>query len=457
MNEMRKTIAFGGIAAILLLLALVTTPKRVPPDQFFDEGEAFFPEFVDPNSAQTLEVIEWSEETGTAVPFKVTFSDGRWTIPSHYGYPADGKEQLAKTAAGLIDITKDDFRTDNAADHEACGVIDPLDDANPTAEGRGQRVTIKGENDVVLADLIIGKSFEGRENFRLVRVPGQKRVYGTKIDLAISTKFKDWIEPDLMLIEATEIDKVTLFDYSIDEQTSRLDQRDEVPLTRSDEEKWDVDNIPADKIVDDSKVNNLVSAIDQLAIEGVRPKPEGLSASLSATGSGGVSITQADMLSLRSKGFYFTGDGRLVSNEGELQVRTKDGVSYTLRFGEVVFGSGLAVSAGGTAIADEGEPGENRYLMITTSFNPALFPEPARPANTDFSTKPDSLWNEEDYRMKGLQTAHDNWQRNIDAARARSEELNARFAAWYYVISAESFDKLHLKRVDILKDKPQSS
>lgn len=457
MNEMRKTLVFAGAAIILLLIAWATTPKRVTPEQFFDKGEAFFPDFVDPNTAQTLEVIEWSEDTGTAVPFKVTFADGRWTIPSHYDYPADGKERLSKTAAALIGITKDDFRTDNTSDHAACGVIDPLDEANPSLQGRGQRVTIKGENDVVLADLIIGKSFEGREGFRLVRVPGQKRVYGTRIDLDISTKFKDWIESDLMLIEQSEIEQVRLMDYSIDERTNRVDQRDEVDINRVDEGEWAVDKLPADKEVDRYKVNNLVSAVDQLSIEGVRAKPAGLSASLKATGEGGVSVTQADMLSLRGKGFYFTGDGRLVSNEGELQVRTKDGVTYVLRFGEVVYGTGLAVSAGGQGTEEEGEPGENRYLMITTSFNPALFPEPAKPQSTDFESKPDSLWTEEDYRMKGLQTAYETWQRKVEAGKARSEELNARFAGWYYVISSESFDKLHLTRKDILKDKPKSS
>jgi hypothetical protein len=152
----------------------------------------------------------------------------RWTIPSHHGYPADGKDRLAKTAAGAIGITKDDFRTDNVADYEACGVIDPLDTANPSTTGRGKRVTIKGENDVVLADLIIGKSFEGREGFSLVRVPGEKRVYGARINLDVSTKFKDWIEADLMMIDKEEIDRFVLKDYSIDERSGRLDERDQV-------------------------------------------------------------------------------------------------------------------------------------------------------------------------------------------------------------------------------------
>ncbi len=192
MSEIKKTMTFGGVALVLVLLALITAPRQTTPDAFVDRGEAFFPDFTDPNVATTLEVIEFNDETAAASPFKVAFQDGRWTIPSHHDYPADGKDRLAKTAAGVIGITKDDFRSDNVSDHEVCGVIDPLDETT-SLTGRGKRVTIKGEGEEVLADLIIGNEIEGRENFHFLRVPGQKRVYASKIDIDISTKFEDWI------------------------------------------------------------------------------------------------------------------------------------------------------------------------------------------------------------------------------------------------------------------------
>jgi hypothetical protein len=450
MNESRKTLIFGGVAVVILLLALVTSPRRVTPDAFFDQGEVFFPEFTDPNAARTLEVIDFDAETGEAIPFKVTYEGGRWTIPSHHNYPADARDRLAQTAAGVIGITKDDFRTDNPADYELCGVIDPVDQSSPSLKGRGQRVTIKGENDVVLADLIVGKSFEGREKFRLVRVPGQKRVYGSRVDIDISTNFSDWIESDLMKIEKDEIDEIFLKDYSIDELTGALNERGEINLSR-DGEDWNAKGLRSDEEVDRSTMFNLVGAVDELAIEGVRPKPDGLSATLS-TMSGGATISRDDMLSLQSKGFYFTRDGRLVSNEGEVQVGTSDGVTYTLRFGEVVYGSDTQ-EAGGAG--DGSAPGmtANRYLMITTAFDAAQVPEPAAPADTSFAGKPDSLWTETDYRMKGLQTAHDAWKKKVESGRERSQDLNARFAKWYYVISSDSFDKVHLARQDVIKKK----
>ena len=144
MSETQKTATFGGVALVLVVIALLGAPQRATPEDFLDRGEAIFPDFTDPNVATTLEVIDFDEATATARPFQVRFSNGRWTIPSHHDYPADGEDRLARTAAGVIDILKDDYRSDNVADHEALGVIGPLDDAATSLTGRGQRITLRG-------------------------------------------------------------------------------------------------------------------------------------------------------------------------------------------------------------------------------------------------------------------------------------------------------------------------
>ena len=48
-------------------------------------------------------------------------------------------------------------------------------------------------------------------------------------------------------------------------------------------------------------------------------------------------------------------------------------------------------------------------------------------------------------------------EKELKAAQERVDNLNGRFAKWYYVISAESFDSIHLKRKDLLRDKPKAS
>jgi hypothetical protein len=451
MSEIKKTLIFIGAAAGLLVLALVTAPGRPVPEAMSDVGGAFFPDFTDPNAARTLEVIEFDEETGAALPFKVTFKDGRWTIPSHHDYPADGEDRLAKTAAGVIGIHKDEFRTDNVADHASCGVIDPLDETATSLEGRGTRVTLKDEGERVLADFIVGKVPEERSGYRFVRIPGQKRVYVAKMDVDLSTRFEDWIEKDLLEVERDEIQQVVLEDYSIDERTRRVDQRDLVTLEKRDGE-WEMDRLPSGRALDITKLNSLLTAVDGLSIVGVRPKPAGLSASLSQTDAG-APLTQGDLLSLQSKGFFLTRNGQLLSNEGEVQVQTTKGVIYTLRFGEVLYGSGAAITAGGEASDDEeGGPGENRYLFITASFDPKLLPEPEAPANTAFQDKAEADWDEQDRENKKLYDAHEEWKKTVEEGRTSSQELNRRFADWYYVIPASAFEKVHLQRRDLLKE-----
>lgn len=454
MNENKKTLAFAGAAVALAILALIFAPRRITPDAFLDQSEPFFPEFTDPNEAITLEVLDFDEATGAARPFKVTFENDRWTIPSHHDYTADGKDRLAKTAAGVIDIKKDDFRSDNVSDHEACGVIDPLDETAGLT-GRGQRVTIKGSNQQVLADFIIGLPVENREGFRFVRVPEQKRVYAVRMDIDISTEFKDWIEADLLQVDKNKIDRVELRDYSINERTGSVQQRDDLMLNLKDGE-WKANKMKSGQQVDSAKMQTVLATLDELTIVGVRPKPEGLSTSLKKS-SEGQAISQSDVRSLQSKGFYFTRDGRLLSNEGELQVHTKGGVSYTLRFGEVVYGSGLAVTAGVDTESGEekSSAAQNRFLFITTDFDQTAFPEPKKPVNTNFLKKPDSLWTDEDRDNKALQDTHDRWQREVENGRHTSDELNARFADWYYVISSDSFEKLRLKRQDLVVKKEQ--
>ncbi|UCH85628.1 MAG: DUF4340 domain-containing protein, partial [Candidatus Latescibacterota bacterium] len=256
MSATRKTLVFCGVAVVLVVLTVITAPKRITPDAFLDQGESFFPEFKDPNVARTLEVIDYDEATGTAAPFKVTFSNGRWAIPSHHDYPADAKDRLAETAAGVIGIKKDDFRSDNVADHEACGVIDPLDENALSLEGRGQRITIRGENDVVLADFILGKTVEGRENMRFVRVPDQKRVYAANMDLEISTKFGDWIETDLLEANKDAFDHLTLKEYSINERTGKVNEGDTVVLTK--QEDWVTPGLREDQEIDRAKMNGIL-------------------------------------------------------------------------------------------------------------------------------------------------------------------------------------------------------
>lgn len=381
MNEMMKTVAIAGGAVALAILASTMGPKEIKNDLFSDQGQVFFPQFNDPNAAVDLEVTQFLEGSAEARKFAVRRdAEGRWTIPSHGNYPADAKDRMGKAAALLIGLKKDQCVGERKEDEVAYGVVDPLDGGADT-KGRGTRVTMKDSAGNVLADLIVGKEVEKKMQVRYLRVPGKKRVYAAKLDGEVSTKFADWIETDLLKAQSWDIAKVTMDNYSVDETNGTIKKGDVYVATKDDAGKWAFDGVdPAKEEANEDKLREVGDTLGQIKIVGVRKKPEGLTAMLEqATGFDRQILRQT----LAEKGYFVANNGKLVSNEGDLLFETKKGVRYTLRFGELVPGSGLDVSSGAEDPKNkpkEGEapkPGDSRYLMVTAEFAESILQKPA--------------------------------------------------------------------------------
>jgi hypothetical protein len=381
MNELMKTAAICGGAVVLAIVASTMGPKEIKNDLFSDQGELFFPQFTDPTAAVDLEVTQFLEGSAEARKFAVRRdAEGRWTIPSHGNYPADAKDRMGKAAALLIGLKKEQCVGERKEDEVAYGVVDPLDGGTET-KGRGTRVTMKDSAGNVLADLVIGKEVEKKMQVRYLRAPGKKRVYAAKLDGEVSTKFADWIETDLLKAQSWDIAKVTMDNYSVDETSGTIKKGDVYVASKDDAGKWAFDGLDAAKEEpNEDKLREVGDTLGQIKIVGVRKKPEGLTAMLEqATGFDRQILRQT----LAEKGYFVANNGKLVSNEGDLLFETKKGVRYTLRFGELVPGSGLDVSSGAEdpkTKPKEGEapkPGDNRYLMVTAEFQESLLPKPA--------------------------------------------------------------------------------
>ena len=431
MSELKKTSTIMGVAVLLAVVAVISAPRRATPDAFFDVGEPFFPEFTDPDTAATLEVVQFDGETASAIPFRVTNRGGLWTIPSHHDYPADGEERLANAAADVISLLKEDFRSDNVTDHESLGVVDPLDETATSLEGRGARITFRGANDEPLADLIVGNTVPERPGLRFVRVPEQKRVYAARFEAEISTRFEDWIETNLLEVGRDQVEHIVLNEYRLNEQTRSVVRRGEFILDIIEEDNWRANRVPAGQEVDFVQVNLLVGAIIEMKIAGVRPKPVGMTGNLLEAAQAGA-ISRSDVQVLTSRGFFPTAEGELLSNEGELLVRTTEGVLYRLRFGEVVYGRGDAVLLGDDT-SDEVDAGaaENRYVFITAEFDAAGLGEEPPVSETDRRAS---------------------WERRVREGQAKADRLATRFANWYYVIAEDSYERIHRPSDSFLKD-----
>jgi len=489
MNELSKTLAFSAVALVLCGAAFVSTRDRsVRNEAFNDQGQPFFPDFKDALACTDLEVVDFDPSTATASRFQVKFEDGKWVIPSHHRYPADARDRLSKTAAAVMDLAKDTVRSDRAEDQEEMGVIDPLDTKTTTLKGRGKRITLRDSSEKVLADYIIGNEVKDKTSQLYVRVPGQKRTYGVKVKAEPSTRFADWIETNLLKLEASHVRKIEFDNYKVSLEQGY--QRGEVlDIERKDASAaWTMAGLAADKELDSDKLRTLTDALADLKIVGVRTKPAGLTSELKQNNKDGLKLTPVSAASLQSKGFYMTDLG-LLSNQGDVRVYTDEGVVYTLRFGEVYFGTGDELTAGAPDEAEKKateKPGskekdktkkaegttENRFVMVTVSFDPTLIPKPKSddkekeepaakpgqplevPANP-FAPDPNDpkyLADQREAKEKAEREQKD-YEKKNDDGKKRVAELTNRFAAWYYVTPGDSFRSINLDRTALVKPK----
>jgi hypothetical protein len=206
MNETGKTLVFVGIAVLSLIVAFATQPSSASLDVTKLIGQKL-PTFS-PEDAKRLKVVEYDEDTATLRDFEVAEDEiGLWTIPSKMGYPADAEQQMGEAATCVMDREILAVASNNAADHEQFGVIDPdSPDLIAGQEGVGTRVTISDINNKELIDLIIGKEVKDAEDQHYVRQEKQDAVYVININPdKLSTKFEDWIEKDLLKLNPWDI------------------------------------------------------------------------------------------------------------------------------------------------------------------------------------------------------------------------------------------------------------
>jgi hypothetical protein len=390
-KEPQKTGIFAAIAIVALVAALLTQPRLTSVDTTGAKamvGKELFPEFTDPQIAASLSLVKFDESLGTLSEFEVRKDgqSGLWTIPSHAGYPADATAQMRDAATLFVGMKILGLASESREDHSLYGVVEP--DVNRLKvgdQGVGMMVRIKDGKDKDLASLVIGKEIANQPGRRFVRIPSQDATYDVQINTApLTTEFGKWIEKDLLNLSSFDIAELGIRDYSIlkTEDRGLLQKLYDADLAfDTNSSKWNIKSwvayegrnaspqqIPADKVVNDSRLNEVKNALDQLEIVDVDRKPTGLSADLKAD-KDILSGQNADLLSLNERGFFpieVPGGGtEILSTSGELLVTLNDGVQYVLRFGNLIADQSGAEGSG-----------LNRRLMLTAKLDEARFPPP---------------------------------------------------------------------------------
>jgi len=436
------TAAFVATAVALAWLAGTIDSYRTAPKPLSEEGQPFFPDFTDPLSCTALEIVGYDEATATAQPLKVEQRGKAWLLRSHHDYPAKAEELVMKTAAALVDLKRGALRSMSPNDHATYGVIDPLDQKNASLTGRGKRVTLRNAQGVVLADYILGHPVEGKKGERYVRVPGEMGVYAVKTDADPSSHFRDWVASGILGLSSKDVVDVRLLDYSIDETTGTVSEMHPAEARRGADGKWSA--VGEGVRLRQATLDRMLHGLASLGIVDVQSKPPTLAENLRLGGA--IELSLDSITSLRRRGYFFTPNGRMLANEGELRVRTSEGLVYTLRFGEIAQGANLAVdeaatttptSAPGTVstgsptpppapaaprMAPENAP---RYLFVTVRFDNAEAPAASA----------------------GSEPAGD----DTSPAESHAQALARRFAPWYYVISGEDFERLRPRYNDLVR------
>ena len=480
MNEGKTTGIFAVIAAVAFGLAWWSRPVPVSNESDLERdlvGTPVFASFDDPTVASSFKIIKFDEDLAQLEPFEVTKdgSSGLWRLPSYDDYPADAAEQVRDATTPLVGLKILDIQTHDRGDHSLYGVVNPDDEELSVSEsGVGMLVEVKGDDDKVLASLIVGKEVEQAQGQRYVRVPTEDAVYVVEIDTTpFSTDFKKWIKGELLGVRSFDITDINLRDYVVlpTQQGYGMQRNFDADLHyNAEDSEWALDKLlvyesgqaqetplTEGEELNKTALNDLRNAVQELEIVDVRRKPNGLAADLKADKS--LMENTESLQSLYDQGFFpqERPDGvEIFATGGETLVGTDDGVKYLLRFGEAT-----------TKLTTEDEGDENgirRFLLVTSTLDESKFPAPdLQPVpetmedlddENALEAKEDETDEEKQERFEAYketiakenQRKIDERNEKIDEARKKVQELNARFADWYYVVSDSVYNKLTLSR-----------
>lgn len=455
-NERLRTSGFLGIAMAMLAAAGFTYWMNQPPkiDGFELVGQEFFGSFTESSQATSLKVVAMNPDAKLQ-EFRVQRVDGLWTIPSHYNYPAEAIERLATTSASVIGLERETLVGRLKSEHEKFGVVDPTSESATDPETTGQRLTLRDDDDNILADLIIGKPAGAIEvdqsaatieadrptNYYYVRRADEAQTFKVPLRIGLSTRFSDWIDPDLLRLNPETLTTIKLDNYEIQEragdilgQTKQIAkiEGEQISLSRDPMNPgsgWNMETINAEsEIVNLERVNQIAATLKNLRIVGVRPKTtlrgkQVLTADLQINTDPEIRADPAEFeeaitqlqFEMGDKGFNLmakrTPHGRselfFLCKKGELELGTAQGVNYTLMLGNEVEGDEKAIEIGGVVAdadpdntATDGESktpadnpsdsSNNRYLVVRVNFDESLLgTKPVKPTEPDRPIAPE--------------------------------------------------------------------
>lgn len=377
-------------------------------------------EEFDPAAVARLEFLSGDETSSKPLPFEVALTGEGWVLASHDDYPVGNRGRVRAVADALARLTIAAVAEEAAKDFGRYGLVEPDSPSYAADTARGTRVTLRSKDGRLLLALIVGHEVPDKPGTRYVRRPYEDAVYTAALprDL-LSTRLADWHEKNPLQIDAGDVQRVEIDDYSVDLGKSSLDQRGQMTIERRTGGKpgWALvkdmvqtrGGLKPAGAEDSGQVNAaaidaMLAALADLKLADVAPKPPDLAAGLKA---GKLPLDNREAITaMAQRGFFaarLADRVQLISVEGELRLAVVDGVEVLLRFGTA-------------------SP-QGRFLFVTAEFREAAVPKSEKAEDREAA---------------------------VDRGKKRAAELSERFAGWYYVIPDEVYRKIRLGRGDIV-------
>ncbi len=438
-TEVTKSALAATVAIVMIGLTWLVYRLTQPsiPDAFVKVGQAFF-EMFETGQVSQMELAA-VDKSGKALSFSVRKTNGLWTIPSHYDYPAEAVERLGRTTSELIGLERRTLASSEKGAQALLGTLDPTsEEGKADPENAGKLLRFTDSNGEPVFELIVGKQVEQKtsgadsllgleepeERMFYVRVPSEKDTYTAKLDLDISTQFSDWIEADLLELNAAEMRQVNVDNSRLEARQVMTNQGievrrvrvpgEELKLQKADDfSEWILPDLNQEQeTMNAEAVNPLIRTIEAVELIGVRPRHKyqgrsvldgNLEFQFPAEVANDIPAQQTILDELQddllSRGFGLSQDPesnqiKLVSEHGQLSTTTKDGLVYTLYFGSQIVGSEESIEIGAADAkpepqadpAKEDDPHENppgdkpnpaeqataRFLLVRVEHRPEL-------------------------------------------------------------------------------------
>lgn len=477
-SELFKSLIIGLGALLLLVLWLKLIPS--PPEMEQEErvGKKLFPAFTDPLKIGEITITRPESDYEKIRSIRIMEQDGFWKIASFFNYPAENRDQMALAVSPLLQLTVlsltekmvdgNDLRKINEF-HQNCRLIDPEDARKDQYSGCGIHLRIKGKQNEVYADLIIGDTVpesSAVRDVRYVRLAGKDEVYivdfaaGTvegaageqirSISDRLSTDPILWMNRDLLRISRWNIKKLFIHDYHYNKEKKGIAPRGYFELAQepseaidrvwslvrelklNDQLKYEPTGEKECSKLDNKRINAAADALGHLQIEGVERKPEPASRIFRENRS--VRDLVLQNIRLNEYGFYTAdfdllqpqkSEPCLIGENGDIVLLMKDGTSIRILFGREEEKGILVLVQAFFDLDSLKKPELLKMKEIPAKVSPD---EKKKLEKENAGIKSENMLRKSEYQI------------TVDEGSRRAAQLNLRFSDWFFRISKENYD-----------------